>query len=257
MAVVEVLFRPPMMSTRGIVLASSSPRRAALLRLLGVPFRIEASAVEETLGAGDPAELARHLAIAKARAVSSRRGGEMVLAADTLIAFRGRVMGKPGDGAEAAAMLRSLRGRWHRVLTGVALVDASTGAAWGACEESRVRMRRYSDSEIAEYVASGDPLDKAAAYAIQNRSFRPVERLKGCYTNVMGLPLCAVAELLGQAGIPVPNAATGLRTSACPYCRWAQEGGPPSLSPRDGSWWSSALSRESLLPPSSTCLQQD
>jgi len=211
------------------VLASSSPRRFELLRLLGLTFRTDVSAVDEILdGTGEPAEIGCQLALAKARAVMHRHQGETILAADTLILFRGRLLGKPRDSDDAEAMLRALRGRWHRVLTGVAVIHGTAGTEFVGCEETRVLMRRYSDAEIERYVASGDPLDKAAAYAIQNPSFHPVARLKGCYSNVMGLPLCSVVELLTEAGLAIPARGTRLRTARCEYCLQAQKGSAPA-----------------------------
>jgi MAF protein len=160
-----------------LVLASASPRRSHLLRMLGLAFQVDVSAVEEDLQTPRPAEeRAQELALDKARAVAARHAGRIVLAADTLIAFRGQLLGKPRDAEEAAAMLRALRGRWHRVITGVAVIDGVRGVEFTASETTRVLMRRYSDAEIAAYVASGDPMDKAAAYAIQHRGFLAVVR---------------------------------------------------------------------------------
>jgi predicted house-cleaning NTP pyrophosphatase (Maf/HAM1 superfamily) len=119
-------------------------------------------------------------------------------------------------------MLRSLRGRWHSVITGVAVIGGASGAEFTASETTRVLMRRYSDAEIADYVASGDPLDKAAAYAIQHRGFHPVEKLDVCYTNVMGLPLCATIELLQRAGVHVGVTVEGMRSGRCSLCEQAR-----------------------------------
>jgi MAF protein len=207
---------------KSIVLASGSPRRLQLVRLLGVTCRTEVSPVDESLDAHhDAVARAKELALAKARAVAVHSGQAVILAADTLIAFRGRLLGKPRDHEEAGAILRALRGTWHRVLTGVAVIDGETGKEFVAVEETRVLMRRYSDAEIAAYVASGDPMDKAAAYAIQNRAFHPVERLEVCYCNVMGLPLCATRDLLRQAGLVTPVDGERLRSRECSYCQQA------------------------------------
>jgi septum formation protein len=205
-----------------IVLASSSPRRALLLQMLGVAFRVDVSAVEEDLTiAAQADERARDLALAKARAVAQRNRGQVILAADTLIAFRGRLLGKPRDAEDAVAMLQGLRAVWHDVLTGVAVVGRD-GAELVTAELTRVLMRQYSDEEIHRYVASGDPMDKAAAYAIQHRGFHPVEQLDVCYTNVMGLPLCAVTDLLVRAGVAVGRPGDGLRSRACSFCQQAR-----------------------------------
>lgn len=130
-----------------------------------------------------------------ARPDSSMPEDELVLAADTTVVLDGAILNKPADEAEAVAMLRVLRGRAHRVLTGLAL---ARGAAivWRTRTETAVHMRAYTDQEIAAYVASGRPMDKAGAYGIQDREFRPVRRIGGCYTNVVGLPLCEVSRAL-------------------------------------------------------------
>jgi MAF protein len=188
-----------------IILASASPRRAQLLALMGVSFLTDVSAVDD-----------------KARAVALRHPGRIVLAADTLINFRMRLLGKPQSADEAVAMLRALRAVWHSVITGVAVINGATGQEFATVEATRVLMRRYSDTEIAAYVASGDPMDKAAAYAIQNRSFHPVERLDTCYSNVMGLPMCATSELLQQAGYTLPVHGEALRAGECSFCQMAR-----------------------------------
>lgn len=206
-----------------IILASASPRRSLLLELLGISFQIDASAVDEDLSTFDsPEQRAIDLAIAKARAGQARHPGAVILAADTLIAFHGRLLGKPLDAPDAVAMLRTLRGRWHRVITGVAVINGASGQEFSAAQTTRVLMRHYTDDEIDGYVASGDPMDKAAAYAVQNGAFHPVERLDTCYTNVMGLPLCTVSELLGQAGVVTPIEGDSLRCRTCSYCRLAR-----------------------------------
>ncbi len=206
-----------------IVLASASPRRAHLLALLGISYEIDASTVDEDLSAPrDPIERARELALDKARAVAGRHPEALVLGADTLISFHGQLLGKPRDAADAAATLRALRGRWHRVITGLAVVDTATGQETAGAEVTRVLMRRYSDDEIAAYVATGDPMDKAASYAVQHRDFRPVERLDVCYCNVMGLPLCATLDLLNKAGTAAPVQGAALRQPDCSFCRQAR-----------------------------------
>jgi len=217
----------------GIILASASPRRAELLRLLGIDFRTDVSAIEEDLDSAQDAEQrACELALAKAHAVALRHPTHLVLAADTLIAFRGRLLGKPRSPDEAVEMLRSLRGAWHKVITGVAIINGDAGQVFVAAEVTRVLMRRYSDAEIHAYVASGDPMDKAAAYAIQHRGFHPVERLDVCYTNVMGLPLCTTQELLAKAGVTISVERNGLRSVNCRFCEQARAGQPPARGSR-------------------------
>ena len=209
--------------SNSIILASASPRRAHLLTLLGVAFQTDVSTVDEDLGApGAAAERASELALAKARAVAGRHAGQTILAADTLISVGGQLLGKPLDGSDAVAMLRSLCGTWHRVFTGVAVIVGASGKELVAVEETRVLMRKYTDEEMATYVASGDAMDKAAAYAVQSSAFHPVERLSGCYTNVMGLPLCTTCELLSRAGVVLPRAIEGARRRDCSLCALAR-----------------------------------
>ena len=185
---------------KGIVLASTSPRRRDLLEDFGLPFRVEAPEVsEEAEGRIGPVDLARALALRKADAVADRVGGT-VLGADTLVVLDGTALGKPSDAEEARVMLRALRGRTHQVVTAVAVVDRSGSPRVAHCV-SDVAMRDYTDAEIEAYVASGAPLDKAGAYAVQDPGFRPAEAVVGCSTNVIGLPMCVATALLREAGV--------------------------------------------------------
>jgi MAF protein len=190
------------------VLASASPRRRELLAELGLPFKVEAADVPEQPRPGElPAHLAERLAREKAEAIANRlraagvSGPTYVIGADTVVVAGKSALGKPKNLEDAARMLRRLRGKSHRVITGVAVIDARTGRTVEGASTTRVWLRRLADEEIADYVASGDPLDKAGAYAIQNRAFHPVEQILGCYSNVVGLPLCTLAELLGELGV--------------------------------------------------------
>ncbi len=159
--------------------------------------------MDETLDAGPLAEAVARLALRKARAVASRRPSGVVLGADTIVVIDGEALGKPSDRADAAVMLRRLRGRTHEVMTGVAVVDAATGGEAMQTVTSRVTMRAYSEAEIAEYVATGEPLDKAGAYAIQGTGGALVAGLDGSRSNVVGLPLEATAALLRRFGVAV------------------------------------------------------
>lgn len=184
-----------------VVLASASPRREALLGCLGVEFTVEVAAVDEqAIGGESAAQVAARVATAKAEAV--HRPGQITIGADTAVVTDGEVLGKPGSAEEATAMLRRLRGRTHRVLSAVAVL--ADGRRHVDVVATEVTMRRYSDEEIAAYVASGDPLDKAGAYAIQHRGFHPAARIEGCYLNVVGLPLCHLARRLAEEGVEVP-----------------------------------------------------
>jgi MAF protein len=150
----------------------------------------------------------------KAEAVAADMQSSTVLACDTIVVVEREVLGKPASPEEATSMLRRLRGREHRVFSGLTVLDAGwagaaeSGQLYTACDETVVRMRTYSDTEVAAYVASGDPLDKAGAYAIQSASFHPVARIEGCYVSVMGLPLGLVARALRSFGLLLPDDAT-------------------------------------------------
>ncbi|MBI4497970.1 MAG: septum formation protein Maf [Chloroflexi bacterium] len=208
-----------------VVLASASPRRRELLACLGLPFQIAPAAVDEAaLLRGAPAtpETAEALARAKAQAAAAPPGA-VVIAADTLVVRDGTILGKPRDPEEAAAMLHTLRGRAHQVMTGVAVRLAGTQGAQSGHAVSAVTMRPYAEAEIQAYVASGDPLDKAGAYAIQHPVFRPVARLEGCYWNVVGLPLCLLGRLLAAVGVPCLPAAGPVGGDRCTLCA---PGGP-------------------------------
>lgn len=164
---------------------------------------MEPSAIDERLEAGPlPATLAR-LALRKARAVAARHRAGLVLGADTVVVVDDQPLGKPADPADAAAMLRRLRGRTHEVLTGVAVVDAATGREAAETVTTRVRMKAYSDAELEAYVATGEPLDKAGAYAVQGAGGALVDALDGSWSNVVGLPLEATAGLLRRFGAAV------------------------------------------------------
>lgn len=188
-----------------MVLASNSPRRRQLLGLITPDFKVIPADVDETHHLGEaPKAYVTRLAIEKATHVAARVGPNcLVVAADTTVVDGNQILGKPVDQAEAVRMLRQLRGRIHQVHTGVAV--AFQNEIWTVCCSTQVPMRDYSDEEIQAYIASGDPLDKAGAYAIQHADFRPVEELVGCFANVMGLPLCHLATLLHELGLPLGN----------------------------------------------------
>ncbi len=183
-----------------LVLASTSPRRRDLLALLGIPFEVASPEVPETPGLGEsPSNVVQRLSLAKARAYAGDSPDAAVIAADTIVVLDDRILGKPVDAADAARMLRELRGRAHQVFSGVAVVAADLEES--AVIETVVWMRDYSDAEIERYVQSGDPLDKAGAYAIQHAAFHPVARIEGCPLNVMGLPLCHIDRMLRRLAL--------------------------------------------------------
>jgi septum formation protein len=186
-----------------VILASQSPRRRELLRRICLEFEVVPSGVDETLEAGRLAPAVTNLALRKAEAVAQRVGRGVVVAADTVVVIDDVVLGKPAGQDEAKTMLVRLRGRQHEVLTGVGLVDAGSGRAVANAVVSRVFMAAYSDATIEEYVASGSPLDKAGAYAIQDLQGALVDAVVGSYTNVVGLPVEATRWLLAGFGVPV------------------------------------------------------
>jgi septum formation protein len=195
-----------------LVLASASPRRQALVALLGLAWRVAPADIdEEALLVADPTLSAISVAVAKARAVLVD-DQELVLAADTLVVVDGDILGKPSDDRVARAMLARLRGRAHQVLSGVVL--RRDELEWVGVVSTRVVMRAYGQAEINSYIARGEPFDKAGGYAVQDQTFRPVERLDGCYLNVVGLPLCAVAAGLNALGVRVE----GGGPAPCRYC---------------------------------------
>lgn len=180
-----------------IILASASPRRRELMARMGLTFEVDAADVDEH-AQGAPRELVRELAARKGLAVARRHAEGIVVAADTLVALDGRALGKPADAAEAISMLRMLGGREHDVFTGVCVVDVQSGRALSEVAHTRVTFRALSEGEIAAYVASGEPMDKAGAYAIQGRGAAFIAGYAGPYDNVMGLPCDLLARLLEE-----------------------------------------------------------
>jgi nucleoside triphosphate pyrophosphatase len=173
-----------------LVLASESPRRRELLAIAGFQFSVRARPVEEVRMPGEtPIEYARRLALEKA-AAAAPRPGEIVLGADTVVVIDDRILEKPADADDARAMLRLLSGRDHAVITGIGLIH--DGGSVSDHASTQVRFARMSEAEIEEYAASGEPMGKAGAYAIQGLASKFVEHIDGCYFNVMGLPLSLV-----------------------------------------------------------------
>lgn len=184
-------------------MASASPRRRALLQQIGAKFQVMCSDVQEKRDpALTPEQLVQQLALQKAQAVAALCEEGLVLGADTIVVNDSAVLGKPADAAEAAEMLRGLSGKWHQVMTAVALVDASAARApWVAVEKTGVKFRNLKEAEIAAYIATGESMDKAGAYGIQGYGALFVEQIQGCYFNVVGLPLQKVAIGLRNWGI--------------------------------------------------------
>ena len=182
-----------------LILASASPRRSELMAQVGWKFRIKATDVAEEISSVLPvAEAVAELALRKARACCVESG--LIIGADTVVVLGDQIMGKPGSAVEAREMLATLSGKCHRVITGVAVLNAATGDSWAEAEETMVRFRSLTGEEIEGYVKCGEPLDKAGAYGIQGKGALLVEGIEGCYFNVMGLPLNRLARMLFEAG---------------------------------------------------------
>ena len=184
---------------RRLVLASASPRRAELLTTLGLRFDVRTADVDESVHDREaPSAYVERVALAKAAAIAAADTDALVVAADTTVVLDGRILGKPADADAACAMLDRLSGRAHEVLTGVAVARGSD--VHGIVEVSRVWFRSLGRAEIEDYVATGEPLDKAGSYAIQGLGGAFVERTEGSWDNIVGLPMAVVARLLAERG---------------------------------------------------------
>jgi septum formation protein len=187
-----------------IILASNSPRRKELLRQIGLDFTSDPADVDERMLPHEPPEsYAIRVALDKARVAASRVKAGIAIGADTIVVLDEVVFGKPADAHDAERMLRSLSGRMHRVITGLAVMDAATGRVAARASTTRVWFRDLAPEEIIAYVRSEDPLDKAGAYGIQGRGSLLVDRIDGCYFNVVGLPLSLLGEMLVGFGVVV------------------------------------------------------
>ncbi|MDD5082997.1 MAG: Maf family protein [Dehalococcoidales bacterium] len=187
-----------------IVLASASPRRRELLEQIGLRFEVEASDCPEEIPPElPPHELAQRLSREKARVVAGKHRNAVIIAADTIGIFRDNILGKPATAAEARSILQTLSGQPHSVITGFTIIDTGTSKTVSRSVETRVYIKQLTIDEIDAYVASWEPLDKAGAYAIQGLGAVIVERIEGDYSNVVGLPLNALAESLKEFDIRV------------------------------------------------------
>ena len=197
------------------ILASKSPRRKTLLRNLIDPFIVVNSDVDEREIPGEnPDEFVMRLAKEKALkggagVLANSLENAFVLGADTIVVDGTEILGKPQDQMDAARILKQLRGKTHKVLSGIALYNLSTGEIQTRLVCTEVVMREYTDDEIQDYIASGDPMDKAGAYGIQNSDFNPAPDFFGCFANVMGLPLCHLAVLMKEMGIETDHRVAG------------------------------------------------
>jgi len=183
-----------------LILASASPRRAELLRNAGFAFVVEPAHVDESVLEGEePLAYAKRLARDKGRAIHQKRAHDFVLGADTIVLVGARILGKPGDPKEAARMLHLLSGRTHKVITAVCLISPA-GKEDIRAETTEVFMRELSEKEISDYIATGEPMDKAGAYAIQGRASKWIPKITGDYFNVVGLPVALVSAMLSELG---------------------------------------------------------
>ena len=204
-----------------IILASTSPRRRAMLRAAGLRFRVEPPGVEERPRRGEsPVAFARRAALDKARAVAERLNASsrprVVVGCDTIVVLGRRILGKPRDAAEARRMLRALSGRTHCVISGLAVLAETAPGRWRARSRvvsTAVEFRRLGAAEIEAYIRGGDPMDKAGAYGIQEGAFHMVRSVRGSYTNVVGLPMAELLEMLGTPPVNVRlNRPDGIRS---------------------------------------------
>ncbi len=206
-----------------LILASNSPRRRQLLALGGWTFDVQVADIDESVHANEsPYAYVERLAREKVRAIGARSSPNpvVVVGADTTVVIDRQILGKPTDAAEARSMLSRLRGRVHQVYTGIAALRAEDNEILSDVVVTDVPMRAYSDDEMERYIQSGDPMDKAGAYGIQNPDFQPVANMAGCYASVMGLPLCSLARLLMQLGVhPHASVAENCQTTLAYHCR--------------------------------------
>ena len=190
----------PIHEANPLILASASPRRKRLLAQMRLPYRVVVSRVHEEKGLENPESLCRNLAVLKATEVSTREKGSWILGADTLVVVRGRVLGKPKSHEDAKRMLSRLSGQDHRVITGFCLLNPSGRIAHSESVTTIVRFKPLTEEEIAGYIRTDEPFGKAGGYAIQGAGAFMVEAISGSYTNVVGLPMCALLKALVQYG---------------------------------------------------------
>jgi len=182
-----------------IIIASSSPRRKEILEKTGLPFIIDPSNSDEDMTQNlEPKDLAKALSLAKAKDVAKRHKNAIVIGADSIITLNGKVLGKPHTEERAIEMLTELSGSIHSAITGYTIIDTDSGKIVSDAVETKIYFRKLTQDEIKNYVATGKPLDKAGAYAIQGKGALFVEKIEGDYYNIMGLPLSAVVEKLKE-----------------------------------------------------------
>jgi septum formation protein len=185
-----------------IVLASESPRRVDILRTLGISFSIIPPDVDETkLKDETPQEFVARISYEKANKVGQHFPDKWVIAADTIVVLKGKVLGKPMNERDAFNMLRTLRGKWHKVITGYCVLNLLKNVVYRDIVETKVFLRHMTDDEITRYIKTSEPMGKAGSYAVQGKGGYMVKEIKGSYTNVVGLPICEIAEALLSLGV--------------------------------------------------------
>ncbi len=187
-----------------IILASASPRRRELLEKIGLKFEVAPSGDEEKIALGpEPLELAKRMSLAKAESVAQKYENAIIIAADTFVVFKNKILGKPHSEVEARKMLQTLSGKTHSVVTGFTIIDTEKHKILSRAIKTRVFFRKLTTEEIDAYVRSGEPLDKAGAYAIQGLGALFVKKIEDDYFNVIGLPLSALTEALKEFGVNI------------------------------------------------------
>jgi len=189
---------------RTIVLASASAAREGLLRRTGLPFSIDPSNCDETTAASSPAEHVRVLALRKARTIAERHPDALIIGADTIIEMDGEILGKPESASAAEQMLARLTGQFHRLVTGIAIVDSADNRSYCGVETTLVHIRHLTAEQIRSYVASGEPMGKSGSYDIQGLGATIIDRIEGDFSNVVGLPIAHLARALHSFGIRLP-----------------------------------------------------
>ena len=185
-----------------IILASESTRRVDILRMLGIPFSIIPPDIDETRKANEtPREFALRVSYEKASKVGRHFADKWVIGADTIVVYKNRILGKPSGEDDAFKMLQLLKGKWHKVITGFCVLNISRDVVYRDAVETRVFMKDLVDQEIMKYIGTSEPLDKAGSYAVQGKGGYMVKEIKGSYSNVVGLPICEVAEVLLSLGV--------------------------------------------------------
>jgi septum formation protein len=185
-----------------IILASESPRRVDMLRMLGIPFSIIPPDIDETMKAGEtPREFALRISYEKANKVGKLFPDKWVIGADTIVVYKNKILGKPSGEGDAFKMLQLLKGKWHKVITGFCVLNIAKDIIYRDAVETRVFMKDLVDQEIMKYINTSEPLDKAGSYAVQGKGGYMVKEIKGSYSNVVGLPMCEVSEVLLSLGV--------------------------------------------------------